>query len=604
MKRFKDFSIRTKFILAFIVSGIFIGLIMLILTYIMITKGLDRVENYHLENEYHSVQNAMNHELDILLRNAKDYAYWDDLYNYATTPNDAWAKSNLTDWVPKNFQIDLILILDVKNNLIYQYGNFAEFQIGTDLSSYPLIKKAAESKDSKGLYSSPKGLLYVATSQIMHTDESGPRNGTYLYGKLINNARLEKIKDVTRMDLSIINKGEVLNSTVVGYIDRPKKLNDIHSGLKSKKHLQFNIYKPNYQSAFLYGILKDVAGKDIGMFEVIRSRRAILFLRGFFIQNSIWILTFAILVTVVTVLIITGFILKPLTVLKKTVVEVQKTKNILKRAVVESGDEIGLLANEFNAMLDILNKSQNDLIETQKNLIKAEKMGALAELAMGTVHQINNPLSIVIGRVQMLEKLLIYKTSVPLPDLEKDLKVIEEQTKRAAQITNSLLRYAAPMTFRFKRCNINDLLKDTINLIKKQLEEENINIVENPKTNLPSVEYCDPHQMRDVLMNIITNARQAMPGGGKLGISTDYDEKEDMISIEISDNGYGMAKEQIGKLFTPFFSTRADGSGLGLAISYNIVKGHRGEIEVESELGVGSKFIVKLPVGKKPKEIV
>ena len=255
-------------------------------------------------------------------------------------------------------------------------------------------------------------------------------------------------------------------------------------------------------------------------------------------------------------------------------------------------------------MLDTLNKSQNDLIETQKNLTKAERMSALAELAMGTVHQINNPLSIVMGRVQMLQRLLIYKAAIPMPDLDRDLKVIEEQTQRAVQITNSLLRYAAPITFRFERCAINELLKDTIGLIKKQLEEENINIAENLKTNLPYVEYCDHRQMQDVFMNIITNARQAMPGGGKLEISTDYDEKEDMVYIKLTDNGCGIPGEHMDKLFTPFFSTRADGNGLGLAISYNIVKGHRGKIEVESKLGVGSVFIVKLPAGQKSGEKV
>ena len=147
------------------------------------------------------------------------------------------------------------------------------------------------------------------------------------------------------------------------------------------------------------------------------------------------------------------------------------------------------------------------------------------------------------------------------------------------------------------------MLKDTIALIQKQLEEENINIVENLKTNLPYLEYCDHRQMQDVFMNIITNARQAMSGGGKLEISTDYDKKEDMVSIKLTDNGCGIAAEHMDKLFTPFFSTRADGSGLGLATSYNIVKGHRGKIEVESKLGVGSVFIVKLPAGQKSGEI-
>jgi len=604
MRRFRAFSIRTKFILAFIINSIFIGSIILILMYIMLNKGLDRIENYYLENEYHSVQSAINNELDILLRNAKDGAYWDDIYNYATAPNDAWAKSNVTDWIPKNFGIDLILIFDVKDNLIYQYGNFEEFQIGMDSSSRPLIKSAVKSKEIRGLSSTSKGLAYVAGSPIMRTDESGPRNGTYLYAKLINKARLEKIKNLTGMDLSIINKIEVVNSTAVGYIDRPKSLNDIYNNLKDKQSHKFNIYKPNYQSAFVYSILKDIDGKDIGMLEVIRPRKTIPLVRDFFIQSSIWIFIFVILATLLTILAITGFILKPIGVLKKTIGEIQRTKNTLTRAVVNSEDEIGILAKEFNNMLDTLNKSQNDLIETQNNLIKAERMSALAELAMGTVHQINNPLSIVMGRVQMLQRLLIYKASIPMPDLDRDLKVIEEQTQRAVQITNSLLRYAAPITFRFERCAINKLLKDTIGLIKKQFEEENINIAENLKTNLPYVEYCDHRQMQDVFMNIITNARQAMPGGGKLEISTDYDEKEDMVYIKLTDNGCGIPGEHMDKLFTPFFSTRADGNGLGLAISYNIVKGHRGKIEVESKLGVGSVFIVKLPAGQKPGEKV
>jgi len=191
-----------------------------------------------------------------------------------------------------------------------------------------------------------------------------------------------------------------------------------------------------------------------------------------------------------------------------------------------------------------------------------------------------------------------------MADLDKDLKIIEEQTKRAVDITNSLLRYAAPITFRFERCNINGLVKDTVSLINKQLMEENINIIENLKTNLPSLEYCDIHQMRDVFMNIITNAKQVMAGGGKLEISTDYDEKEGTVCIKFTDNGSGVAPEQINKLFTPFFSTRADGSGLGLAVSYNIIKGHNGKIEAESKVGVGSTFTIKLPVGHKPNDIV
>jgi signal transduction histidine kinase len=599
MKRFKDFSIRTKLNIAFIISEALIGTFTLFFTYIMIIKGLDRIENYYLETELNSVKHSIDNELEVLSRNVKDNAYSDDLYNYATSRSEAWVKLNVADWITRNFKVDLILILDAKNKLIYQCGNFEEFPMNKDLSKHPLIKKIVEFPEVKGLYFTSKGPAYVVSSQIVHTDESGPRNGTYLYGKLMDNARLERIKGLTGIDLSLINKGEIISSTIVKYVDRPQNLDNIYNELKSKKFQEFNIYKPNYQSAFIYSILKDIEDKDIGMLEIIRPRKTIPLVTGFFIQSSIWIFIFAILAIVITIFLVTGFILRPLNVFKKIIEEIQKTKNILQRVTVETRDEIGVLANEFNAMLDALNKSQNELIETQQNLIKAEKMSALAELAIGTVHQINNPLSIVMGRVQMLQRLIIYKTFIPQPDLEKDLKIMEIQTKRAIDITNSLLRYATPMAFRFEKCDINELVKDTLSLINKQLEEDSINVVENLKTDLPFVEYCDPHQMRDVFMNIITNARQAMPGGGKLEISTDYDKKEDEACIKFTDNGCGIVPEHINKLFTPFFSTRADGTGLGLAISYNILKGHRGRIEVESEFGVGSTFTVKLPVGRR-----
>jgi signal transduction histidine kinase len=598
MKRFKDFPIRTKFALLFIIGAILIVAVTFVIFYHLVIVGLERIEDYYLENEFRGVQTVMAKTQDTLLKNVRDYAYWDDMYNYANTRDEKWVKINITDWIPKNFGINLVLAFNAKGELIYQYGDFEEFPMEKDLSSQPLIKAAFESGQTYGLYPTTRGILYVASSQIMHTDESGPRNGTYLYGKLINKDALTELKAMTGMDLSIISESEVIGSTVIGHIDRPKNFADIYNELTSKKFRQFNIYKPNYQVSFIYSLLKDIQDKNIAMLELIWPRKSVALFRETIIKTFIWIFGLIILVVFVSTSVITNFVLKPLNILNKTIDEIRKTKDALRRVKIESADEIGSLAGNFNTMMESLSKFQNELIKAQHNLIKSEKMATAAELAMGTVHQINNPLSIAIGRSQLLRRRISYKTPIPETDLENDLKIIEEQTKRAVDIVNSLLHYAVPTTLRFERCNINELLKDIISLLKDLLETGKIDVVENLKTDLPVVEYCDIQQVRDVFINIIMNAQQAMEGGGRLEISTDYDAEDNMVWIKFKDNGCGIVPEDIDKLFTPLFSTKADRTGLGLAISYNIAKGHGGTIDVESQVGVGSTFTVKLPVGR------
>lgn len=567
-----------------------------LLAYSMLIIGLNKIEDYFLENELHSVRITLNRDLESLLRVERDYAFWDDMYNYVNRPNNKWAKKYVTDWIPRNFKIDLILIFDNAGKLLYQYGNFKEFKIGKDFSNEPSLKRIFESDETKGLYSTSKEITLIASSGIMHTDGVGPRNGTYLYGKVINKYVLEELKDITGLEISILSERRVENSTLKEQILRPKDAAGIYNELKNKDLSQFSIYKPSYKFAFIYSCLRDIEGKDIGILELIRPRKSIVLLRSFFVRVSIWIFIAIILSVFIGVLTTTNFILKPLDILKKTIAEIKKTGETFRRTELESSDEIGILAKDFNDMMEALNQSQNKLMQAQQSLIKSEKMATAAELAMGTVHQINNPLAIAIGRIQLLRRIISYKTHIPEADLEKDLTTIENQTKRAIDITNNLLHYAAPITSRFEKCNINNLLKDTLVPIKALLDSEKINIVTNLNPDLPFMEYCDPQQIKDVFMNIIMNAQQAMSGGGQLAISTDYDKTNDMILVKFTDNGPGINPENIKKIFTPFFSTKADKRGLGLAISYNIVKSHHGAIEVESEVGLSSTFTVKLPV--------
>jgi two-component system NtrC family sensor kinase len=181
---------------------------------------------------------------------------------------------------------------------------------------------------------------------------------------------------------------------------------------------------------------------------------------------------------------------------------------------------------------------------------------------------------------------------------KKDLENIVQQTTRCRNIVRGLLDFARQRKPDKKQWDINSLIERTLTLVENQAPFQNIKIVKEFKKDMPML-MVDPDQIQQVFMNIIINAADAMSkSGGTLTIKTDV--KDEVAEISFTDTGCGMSKEQLSKLFTPFFTTKetGKGTGLGLAISYGIIQSHNGDIEVESELGKGSTFRIKLPIGK------
>ena len=179
----------------------------------------------------------------------------------------------------------------------------------------------------------------------------------------------------------------------------------------------------------------------------------------------------------------------------------------------------------------------------------------------------------------------------------KDLEIIVKEANRCKLITRSLLDFARQTEPRRVPVNINQLIKETVALVKNQASFQNIKIIEDLNSALPLV-MVDPNQIEQVFMNIILNAQEAMPQGGFLSISSDFSEDGRSVEIKFTDTGCGIPKEHMGKLFDPFFTTKETGrgTGLGLAISYGLIKKHRGDIEIESQEGKGTTVTIKLPV--------
>jgi two-component system NtrC family sensor kinase len=265
--------------------------------------------------------------------------------------------------------------------------------------------------------------------------------------------------------------------------------------------------------------------------------------------------------------------------------------NYNKKIEIRSDDEIGYLCSAYNKMVDAIVERDEKLKEqTERKIVQSEKLASLGRLASGIAHEINNPLTGVLG----------YST-VLLEDLEgseyqEDLQIIVDETKRCRDIVGEILNFARETKIEEESANINTIISDALSILLKHISFQNIRIVKRLSEDIPDMN-LDINQMKSVINNLAVNAADAMPDGGLLTVST-YVSRDDEVVIEVSDTGTGISEENLSKIFDPFFSTKevGQGTGLGLAVTYGIIKRHNGSIEVKSKLGEGTTFIIHLPM--------
>ena len=267
--------------------------------------------------------------------------------------------------------------------------------------------------------------------------------------------------------------------------------------------------------------------------------------------------------------------------------------NLDAKVDLASGDEFGKLAHRFNQMADVLRERDERLKEfATKKIMESEKLAIVGQLAASVAHELNNPLTgIVTYSHLMLEK-------IPCDDPTRiSVEKIAGQADRCKDIIRGLLDFSRQRKPEKTLSNINSILRGCISLVENQAAFHNIQIVENYQDNLPLI-VIDPSQIERVFMNLIINAAEAMNGGGKLTLATRLNSDDRVVEVEFTDTGHGISEENMNKLFEPFFTTKdiAHGTGLGLAISYGIIKSHKGVISVESEVGKGTTFVVRLPL--------
>ena len=237
-------------------------------------------------------------------------------------------------------------------------------------------------------------------------------------------------------------------------------------------------------------------------------------------------------------------------------------------------------------------KMERELQETQLQLLQSEKMSSLGKLAAGVAHEINNPM----GGILIYSNLLLEEMDEDDPKREDMYRIAEEAT-RCKEIVKSLLEFARQTGSRMEPIDINRAINEGLFFLENQAAFHNIKIIKRLDSTLPLIT-GNPAQLKQVFMNIMVNAAEAMENRGRLTVTTTLQPQGDSVLIEFSDTGKGISPEHIAKIFDPFFTTKevGKGTGLGLSLSYGVVEEHKGKINVRSDIDEGTSFIVELPV--------
>jgi len=271
---------------------------------------------------------------------------------------------------------------------------------------------------------------------------------------------------------------------------------------------------------------------------------------------------------------------------------------------VPGSTEVAELSHSFNTMVlalakkrqeveekvASLNRANQELLEARNETVRSEKMASVGLLAAGMAHEIGTPLASIMGFTDLLAEDLAAD-----PEKADYLRRIGEESRRIDRIVRGLLDYARPRAVRTELVALPLLAEKTVDLLQAQGALKRVEVQLDFPAHLPPV-VADPHQLQQLLINLAMNARDAMPQGGRLTLKGS--QMGDELQLEVTDTGEGIAPERLALVFDPFFTTKepGKGTGLGLAIVARIVESLGGRISVQSEVGKGSRFVLRLPV--------
>lgn len=336
-------------------------------------------------------------------------------------------------------------------------------------------------------------------------------------------------------------------------------------------------------------------------------------------QMTVYTILAVVMISLLSGLFVWRVVHNPLTALKTGTERL--TQGELGYQIADGGqDEMGDLAASFNAMSQQLGEARGEITawtdtlekrveqktrelqRAQEQMLQVEKMASIGKLAAVVAHEINNPLAGILTYAKLLRKWVERGNwdEARLAEVRSSLDLVESESRRCSEIVKNLLVFSRTAPMNLEWTDLNAVVDRCVRLVRHQLELANIELQLQVEDDLP-VAYCDAAQMEQVLLALVMNAIEAMPHGGRLGVSSRLASDGEQAVLEVQDDGVGIPADLLRNLFEPFFTTkeRGHGVGLGLAISRGIIERHGGKIAVASEPGRGTTFTMRLPLDRR-----
>lgn len=561
------------------------------------------------------------------------------------------------DRVRLDFDLDILTLTDGEGRVVYR-SNQPEIW-GDDQSGNPLVGRALDGEIVSGtqiiskqeLLKEGENLAERAYLEFIPTPKASPRkedheeNGMMLQaaapvtdetgrilGVIYTGILLNRNPEIVDLVWDTVFRGEKYQGREIGTvtifqhdlrITTNVKNTDGQRAIGTRVSIEVNQAvlqegKPWIGRAFVvndwyitaYEPIIDISGNIVGILYVGMLEKPYIDLRNRVMRTFVGMAFLSVIILLVILYFITSTITQPL---KKMVLATTKIAqgDLDHKVDVSFRDETGQLAQSFNQMTKDLKKANEKLLnwgktlekrvdertrelrEMQDSMIQSEKLASLGKMAAGIAHEINNPLTTILINTH----LILEKTGKNQESYQK-LNLIAEETSRCSEIVRGMLEFSRQSLPQKTYTDVNETLVNTLELVENQVTFQNIKIEKKLESQLPPIE-ADRNKIKQVFWNLMLNAAEAMPGGGKLILSSRTCPDKKSIEIKFQDTGSGIEKENTKRLFDPFYSTKTSGTGLGLAVSYGIINQHQGKILVESQPGKGAIFTILLPVAPK-----
>jgi two-component system, NtrC family, sensor kinase len=653
IQKILDLPLRMKFVWSFLLVILFGGLVSLFFGIRLehgTIIGLAQAKVRHdLASAWMVYDERLNDIRDIVLLNAGR-----DSVQAALLAGDRETLFRSLVRVRRDFRLDVLTITDRFGRVVQRTnpsGVFGDDQSGDPLVSRALRKETVTATEivprSELLKENPEFaerayLQFIPTPMATPRAEDHEENGMMLKGAapvldeqgnvlgvLYGGILLNQNYDIVDRVKEIVFKGEKYKGKEIGTVtifQNDLRISTNVTDAEGNRAIGTRVSQEVYDAVLRRGIpwvdrafvvnhwyitayeaIKNIDGKIIGMLYVGMLEKPYIDLRNSVMLTFTGIAALCTVILLIILFFITSSITKPL---RRMVLATNRIAQGDLNHQVKFGfrDEVGQLADSFNQMTENLKLANENLIQWGKTLekrveertkelqgmqdylLQSEKLRSLGKMAAGVAHEINNPLtSILINTHLMLEKL------EKRHEFYENLSLIAEETSRCTEIVKGLLEFARQNPPQKTHTNINDIIEKTSQLLENQASFQNVRIVKDLAPGLPAIK-LDRNKIQQVFWNLLLNACEAMPKGGQLTISDSLSADKKWIEVRVADSGVGIPKENVGRLFDPFFTTKSSGTGLGLAVTYGIIQQHDGKIEIKSEVGRGTVFILRFPV--------